>query len=82
MDHVEGKIQSLATSFAEAIRDETEEPYLLEALVKMAIRDFGWALQHALPDHKGEIAEQFDIMAGLLAEDDRKAEDDGGPSRP
>ncbi|MEM8793117.1 MAG: hypothetical protein AAGE80_15970 [Pseudomonadota bacterium] len=59
--------------------EDGDEPYVREAIAKVAVREFTWRLRDAFPDEAQQIAEQLGLMSRLLeqsiVEDDPSLED-------
>jgi hypothetical protein len=57
--------------FVRRLDDLNEEPFIREAIMKMAVREVGWAMLQTFGD-KGTLVEQLKMMAEVL-------EDHNGP---
>lgn len=70
-------VSEASHQFVAELSKLNSEPYLREAIMKMAIRDVAWAMLHTFGD-KHELADQLEGMAEVIrnAKDDEDEEDD------
>lgn len=69
LDLVSDEILRLTREYVEKLDSLGSDPFFREAVVKLAIKEFSWALVQDFDD-KYEISEQLELMAGLVKSDD------------
>jgi hypothetical protein len=72
---LDAAVAQASHDFVAALSKLNEDPYVREAIMKIAVREVAWALLDAFKD-KYELADQLEGMAGVIREhkeDDQKA---------
>lgn len=68
MDHetaLEIRVADAVAVCAGAVSELVTDPYLREAVMKIVVREFSWAILAKFPD-KYELAEQLELMADVI----------------
>ena len=68
----EDVITAAAERFAKEVSVLARDPYFREAVLKMAIREFVWALDQEFPNNRYEIADILGDMGMTMQDEARK----------
>lgn len=66
VSNLDEAIDQMVHSLTDSLGKISSDPYVREAVIKLAIRAFAWGLHGNLPGNQDVIADQLETMADII----------------